>query len=62
VAGNVSNLLALVNTNMMHGQMPADMSSTLSATLSSAAFTSNTSVAQAALYLVASSSQYQMEH
>jgi uncharacterized protein (DUF1800 family) len=61
-AGNVSNLLAMINTNMMHGQMPSDMYTTLSNTLSSGVFTSNTSVAQAALYLVASSSQFQMEH
>ena len=62
VAGNVTNLLNLINTNMMHGQMPSDMFSTLSTTLSSSAFPNPTSVAQAALYLVASSSQYQMEH
>jgi hypothetical protein len=61
-AGNVSNLLALVNTNLMHGQMPSDMDSTLSTTLSSLAFTDNTSRAQAALYLVLTSSQFQMEH
>ena len=61
-AGNVSDLLALVNTNLMHGQMPSDMDSTLSTTLSSLAFTDNTSRAQAALYLVLTSSQFQMEH
>ncbi len=61
-ASNVSNLLTLVNTNIMHGQMPTDMYDTLSRTLSSGVFTSNTSVAQAALYLTLSSSQFQMEH
>lgn len=61
-ACNVSNLLALVNTNLMHGQMPSDMDSALSTTLSSLAFTDNTSRAQAALYLVLTSSQFQMEH
>ena len=60
VAGNVNNLLALLNTNMMHGQMPADMSSTIATAL--AAFTDNKSRAQAAMYLVAGSSQYQVEH
>ncbi len=61
-AGNVSNLLAMVNANMMHGEMPSDMYTTLSNTLSSGVFTDNTSLAQAALYLTASSSQFQVEH
>ena len=61
-AGNVTNLLNLVNTNLMHGAMPSDMLSTLSATLSSGAFAGNTQVAEAALYLVLSSSQFQVEH
>ena len=39
VAGNVTSLLTLINTNIMHGQMPTDMYSTLSTTLSSPAFT-----------------------
>jgi uncharacterized protein (DUF1800 family) len=62
VAGNVTNLLALVNTNIMHGEMPSDMYSTLFNTLSSGVFTDNTSMAQAALYLVLSSNQFQVEH
>lgn len=62
VAGNVSDLLALVNTNIMHGEMPTDMYDTLSTTLSSPVFTNPTMTAQAALYLVLSSSQFQMEH
>jgi len=62
VAGNVSNLLALINTNLMHGEMPTDMYNELSTTLSSSAFTTPTSTAQAALYLVLSSSQFQVEH
>ena len=61
-AGNVSNLLALVNTNIMHGQMPSDMYNTLFSTLSSSAFTNPTTTAQAALYLTLSSSQFQVEH
>ena len=61
-AGNVSNLLDLINTNMMHGAMPSDMYTTLSNTLSSGVFTDPTSLAEAALYLVATSSQFQMEH
>jgi hypothetical protein len=61
-AGNVTNLLNLINTNMMHGAMPSDMFNTLSTTLSSSAFTTNTARAQAALYLVASSSQFQVEN
>jgi uncharacterized protein (DUF1800 family) len=63
VAGNVTTLLNLVNTNIMHGEMPSDMYSTLSTTLSSSAFSGNpTATAQAALYLALSSSQFQMEH
>jgi uncharacterized protein (DUF1800 family)/sugar lactone lactonase YvrE len=61
-AGNVSNLLALVNTNIMHGQMPGDMYNTLFSTLSSSAFTNPTTTAQAVLYLTLSSSQFQVEH
>jgi uncharacterized protein (DUF1800 family) len=62
VAGNVGDLLALVNTNIMHGQMPSDMYNTLFNTLSSSAFTNATTKAQAALYLTLSSSQFQVEH
>ena len=58
----LANLLDLVNTNLMHGEMPSDMYSTIFNTLSSGAFTDNTSTAQAALYLVESSNQFQMEH
>lgn len=62
VAGKVSDLLDLINANMMHGAMPADMYTALSNTLSQSVFTDNTSRAQAALYLVASSSQFQVEN
>lgn len=63
VAGNVTNLLNLVNTNIMNGEMPSDMYNTLSTTLSASAFAGNpTATAQAALYLTLSSSQFQMEH
>jgi hypothetical protein len=61
-AGNVTNLLGLINTNLMHGQMSSDMYSTLFNTLSSPVFTNPASVANAALYLTLSSSQFQMEH
>jgi len=59
-AGNVNNLLDMASTNMLHGQMSSDMRSTLSTTLS--AIPDNTRRAKAALYLVASSSQFQVEH
>jgi uncharacterized protein (DUF1800 family) len=62
VGGNVTNLLALVNTNLMHGEMPTDMYNTLFSTLSSPAFTDATTTAEAALYLTLTSSQFQMEH
>jgi len=58
----VTTLLNLINTNIMHGGMPADMYSTLSSTLSSPAFTTPTMMAQAGLYLTLSSSQFQLEH
>ena len=59
-AGDVNKLLDLVNLNMLHGQMSDNMRSTLSSALS--AITDNTRRAQAALYLTASSSQFQVEH
>ena len=61
-ASNVGNLLAMVNTNIMHGQMPSDMYNTLFTTLSSSAFKNAKPRAQAALYLTLSSSQFQVEH
>jgi uncharacterized protein (DUF1800 family)/sugar lactone lactonase YvrE len=60
--GNVSNLLALINANIMHGQMPTDMYSTLFTTLSSSSFTTAKARAQAALYLTLTSSQFQVAH
>jgi hypothetical protein len=60
VAGNVSSLINLVNTNLLHGAMSSDVSNTLATTLS--AIPDNTRRAQAALYLVAGSSQFQVEH
>jgi len=61
VAGNVGSLLDLINTNLMHSAMPTDMYTTLLNTLSNPAFSTPTSVAQAALYLVETSSQFQVE-
>jgi hypothetical protein len=60
VAGNVNQLLNMVSANLLHGQMSSDMQSTLAATVS--AIPDNTRRAKAALYLVASSSQFQVEH
>jgi uncharacterized protein (DUF1800 family) len=60
VAGSVNNLLDMVNANLLHGQMSSDVRSTLFSTIS--AIPDNTRRAKAALYLVASSSQFQMEH
>jgi uncharacterized protein (DUF1800 family) len=60
VAGNVSKLLSMVSTNLLHGQMSSGVNSTLTSTLS--AIPDNTGRAQAALYLVLSSSQFQVEH
>ena len=63
LGNNVPSLLALVNTNIMHGEMPSDVYDTISTTLSSSAFANNpTATAQAALYLAMTSSQFQIEH
>ena len=53
-------LLDALNAALMHGQMPADMRSTVQTALTPQ--TTARLKAQAALYLVASSSQYQVVH
>lgn len=60
VAGDVNKLLDMVSLNMLHGQMSDSVRSTLSSTLST--ISDNTIRAQTALYLVGSSSQFQVEH
>ena len=60
VAGDVNKLLDMVSLNMLHGQMSDSVRSTLSSTLS--AISDNKSRAQTALYLVGSSSQFQVKH
>ena len=60
VAGDVNKLLDTVSLNLLHGQMSDSVRSTLSSTLS--AISDNNSRAQTALYLVESSSQFQVEH
>jgi uncharacterized protein (DUF1800 family) len=60
--GSVGALLGLINTNIMHGQMPTDMQSAINTALTSGAFTTPTSEAQAALYLTLASNQFQIEH
>ncbi len=59
-AGDVNKLLDMVSQNMLHGQMSDGMRSTLSSTLTT--ITNPTRRAMAALYLTASSSQFQIEH
>lgn len=59
---DVPTLLALIDANMMHGAMPSDMYGTLLNALQDPSYTDPTSVAKAALYLVASSSQFQVEN
>jgi len=60
VAGDVNQLLDTVSLNLLHGQMSDSMRSTLAGTLSS--ITDPTRRAKAALYLVGSSSQFQVQH
>jgi hypothetical protein len=60
VAGDANKLLDMVSFNMLHGQMSDSMRNTISGALS--AITDAKSRAKAALYLTASSSQFQVEH
>jgi hypothetical protein len=60
LASNSGSLLDALDAALMHGQMPTDMRSTIQTAL--AAQTTAKLKAQAAIYLVASSSQYQVEH
>jgi len=59
LAVNPDSLLASLSTLLFHGQMPGDMRSTIAAAM--AAAPAAASKARAALYLAASSSQYQVE-
>jgi uncharacterized protein (DUF1800 family) len=59
-AADVNTLLDMVSANLMHGQMSDAVRSTLATTLTG--ITNTTRRAKAALYLVGSSSQYQVEH
>jgi hypothetical protein len=59
-AADVNTLLDMVSANLMHGEMSDAARSTLATTLSG--ITNTTRRAKAALYLVGSSSQYQVEH
>jgi hypothetical protein len=60
VAGDVNKLLDMVSANMLHGQMSDSMRNTLSSTLT--AITDTKRRAKAALYLIAGSSQFQVQH
>jgi len=61
MAENPSSLLDALNGALMHGQMSDAMKSGILAAISVPGMTS-TQIAQAAIYLVASSSQYQVQH
>jgi len=60
VAGDVNKLMDMVSGVMLHGQMSDGMRSTLAGTLST--ITDTKRRAKAALYLVGSSSQFQVQH
>ena len=60
VAGNINTLLDMVSLTMLHSDMSADARSAIATALSS--IPDNTRRAQAALYLVAGSSQAQVQH
>ena len=60
VAGDVNKLLDMINVNMMHSQMSDNMRSTISSMVST--ISDNKRRAQTAVYLTASSSQFQVEH
>jgi len=62
VAGNPSALLNLINANLMYGAMPSDMYNSILSTISNKkTFSTPTTTAEAALYLVLSSMQFQVE-
>jgi len=60
VAGDVNKLLTTLSGVMLHSQMSSDMQGTLASTLSG--ITDLKQRTQAAFFLIASSSQYQVEH
>jgi len=60
VASNPDQLVDTLGTVMMHGQISPEMRSTILGVVSG--ISDNTRRVQAALYLIASSSQYQVEH
>jgi uncharacterized protein (DUF1800 family) len=60
LASNPDQMLDAMSTVMLHGNMSPDMRSTLISTIT--AIPDNTRRAKAALYLIGSSSQFQIEH
>jgi len=60
LASDPNQLLSTLSTLMLHGNMSSGMQSTLSSTIS--AIPDNTRRVQAAVYLIGSSSQYQVMH
>jgi uncharacterized protein (DUF1800 family) len=61
LVGNPTAMLNALNTALMHGQMSDATKSEILAAISLPGMTT-TQIAQAAIYLVASSTQYQVEH
>ena len=63
-AANPSALLASLNTLMLHGSMSADMQSTILTAMQTVPAGSKQGMqeAQAAIYLIGTSSQYQVQH
>jgi len=60
IAGNPAELVDTLGGVMMHGQMSDSMRTTVLNAVSP--ITDNTSRAKTAIYLIGSSSQYQVEH
>jgi uncharacterized protein (DUF1800 family) len=61
LAGNPTQMVELLNTNMLHGTMSTQMKNAIVTAVQAVAATDTLGRARAAAYLVATSSQYQVE-
>jgi uncharacterized protein (DUF1800 family) len=60
-AGTTDQMVAWLNTLFLHGTMSSDMQTSINTTLSALSSTDTTNQAKTAIYLVTSSSQYQIQ-
>jgi len=62
LAGNAANLVDALNLRLMHGQMSSGMRTAIINAVNFYSATSTTTRVQTAMYLILSSSQYQVQH